>query len=611
KKSLQIVIEDPDLCARYTGAVIRGVKLGPSPEWMQKRLTMAGMRPVSNIVDITNYVMLEMGQPLHAFNYHAVAGQKIVVRRAKEGEKITTLDHVERTLDTNMLAICDAEKPVALAGVMGGLDSEIEGEDGALVDVLLESAHFNQRSIRRTARLLRLPSEASHRFERFVDPNLTVAALKRAAELMRVLCGGVIDEGYIDTYPVPVNPKRMMFYTSEVERLLGIKVGPTQIADVLRRLEFGVDIPDNADFVGQDTTILIDVPTYRNDVVIQADIVEEVARITGYDLIPETLIWGGLPPQEVNVSLETEADIRDLMVASSMDEVITYSVTWSGDLQKLAEIDSKAKAMEGRPTYATWDTKRPPVTLVNPVSSRQDIMRPTLLTNMLDTLRDNLKAQAEAPVRIFELGKVYLTPTKKEIRVRREAMEQEREQYPRMKNWEPVPNEDMLPIEPRRVLGLLAGPRTPRSLYAPDSEEAAGMLDFFDAKGVVEEMLRQMHITGVEWVVVDAPAFHPGRAAWLRKDGVELGIVGELHPKVLAEWEVPVTRVAVFDLDVEKLIEQLPSRVRYKTISAYPPVRQDMAFLVKEDVEAAKLADAIRRAGGDAVTGVSLFDIYR
>lgn len=612
KDGLEIVILDPDLCARYSGAVIRGVKLGPSPEWMQKRITMAGMRPVNNIVDITNYVMLEMGQPLHAFNYHAVAGHKIVVRRAKAGEKITTLDHVERVLDTNMLAICDAEKPVALAGVMGGLDSEIEGQDGDLVDVLLESAHFNQRSVRRTARLLRLPSEASHRFERFVDPNLTVPAMKRAAELMRVLAGGTIDEGYVDAYPVPAKPRRLMFYTSEVERLLGIKVPPTQVADVLRRLEFGVDIPDNADFVGQDTTILVDVPTYRNDVVIPADLVEEVARITGYDLIPETLIWGGLPPQEVNVSLETEAHMRDLMVASGLDEVINYSVTWSGSLDKLRITNYELGTNDGsKPRYEAWDTSRPVVMIVNPVSSRQDAMRPTLLTNMLDTLQNNLKMQTEKPVRIFELGKVYLTPTEAEIEARRAAMSKEREQYPRMNNWPPVENEDKLPIEPRRLMGMLAGPRTPRSLFAPNSEEAAVQLDFFDAKGVVEELLRQMHLSGVEWVQVASNVFHPGRAALLRKDGVEIGVVGELHPKVIAEWELAAARVAMFDLDVEVMIGLLPNRVRYKTISAYPPVRQDMAFVVNEDVPSARVADGIRRAGGDIVTDVSLFDIYR
>ncbi len=609
---LKIEIADPDLCSRYSAAVIKGVRLGPSPQWMQKRLTLAGMRPISNIVDITNYVMLEMGQPLHAFDYNTVEGHKVIVRRARPGERLVTLDHVDRALDPNMLAICDVERPVGLAGVMGGLNSEIEGEEGDRVDVLLESAHFDPGNTRRTARLLRLPSEASHRFERFVDPNLTVPALKRAAELMRQLGDGTIAEGYIDEYPVPSKPKRMMFYTSEVERLLGIRVAPSQVADVLRRLEFGVDIPDNADVVGQDTTLMVDVPTYRNDVVIQADLVEEVARITGYDLIPETLIVGGLPPQEVNASLETEAEIRDLMVACGMDEVINYSVTWSGALEKMAEMGEGRRVKgEGRAEYDAWDTARLLVTIVNPVSSRQDVMRPTLLPNMLDTLRNNLKMQAETPVRIFELGKVYLSPTEAEIEARREVMRKERERYPRMNQWPPVENEDKMPIEPRRMMGMMAGPHTPRSLYAPDSEKAEEMLDYFDAKGVVEELIGQMHIAGVEWVPVDAPLFHPGRVAMLRKDGVELGVVGELHPNLLAEWEVPASRVAAFDLDVEALISALPNRVRYKTISAYPPVRQDMAFVVDEGVEAARVAEGIRRAGGDAVTGVSLFDIYR
>jgi phenylalanyl-tRNA synthetase beta chain len=608
---LQIEIQDPDLCGRYTGTVIREVKIKPSPEWMQRRVTMAGMRPINNVVDITNYVMLEMGQPLHAFDYNAVAQQKIVVRRAKEGEQITTLDHVERALDTNMLVICDVERPVALAGVMGGLDSEIGNDEGAVVDVLLESAHFDPRNIRRTARLLRLPSEASYRFERFVDPNLTVPALKRAAELMRELGGGTIAQGYVDVYPKPANPERILFYTSEVERLLGIKVPPTQVAEVLRRLDFGVEIPDNADTVGQDTTIVVDVPTYRNDVTIQADLVEEVARITGYDLIPETLLYGGLPPQEVNVSLEAEAHLRDLAVECGMDEVINYSVMWSGQLARLRNGGAKADEDSTYEAAPFLFEGRPLVTIVNPVSSRQDVMRPTLLPNMMSTLRDNLKMQPATPVRIFELGKVYLTPTAEEIEARREAMRQEREKYPRMKGWDLVPNEDMLPVEPRRLTGMISGPRTPRSLYAPDSDDPAAQADFFDAKGVVEELLERLHVAGVEWVPANSPLYHPGRSALIKAQGVELGIVGELHPRLIDQWEIPAERVAAWDLDVEAVLSVLPNRVRYTTVSPYPPMRQDMAFVVGEDVEAAKVAQAIRKAGGAAVTGVALFDIYR
>jgi phenylalanyl-tRNA synthetase beta chain len=609
---LQIDIQDPDLCSRYSGAVIQGVKVGPSPAWMQRRLTLAGMRPINNIVDITNYVMLEMGQPLHAFNYHAVAGHKIVVRRARPGEHLVTLDHVDRALDPKMLVICDVEKPVALAGVMGGLDSEISDKAGSTHDVLLESADFNPRSIRRTARLLKLPSEASQRFERYVDPNLTVPAMKRATELMRQLGGGTISQDYVDAYPAPPKPVRIHFYTSEVERLLGIKIPPSQVADIFRRLDFEVDAPDNLDVVGQDSTMLVDVPSYRNDVTLPADLVEEVARITGYDLIPETLIEGGLPPQEVNYSLEMEAKVRDLMVATGMDEVICYSVTWSGALEKLALLDEGRKTKdEDRPEYHAYDTSRPSVRIVNPVSSRQDVMRPTLLPNMLDTLRNNLKGQPDRPVRIFELGKVYLAPTEADVEARREAMQHERERYPRMNAWEPVEFEDRLPIEPRRLMGLMSGPRLPRSLYVADSEAAEAQMDFFDAKGVVEELLIHLHIHGAEWVPVDAPLYHPGRVALLRAQGVDLGVVGELHPRVIAEWEVPAERVAGWDLDLEAIISVLPERVRYKAVSPYQPVQQDMAFVVDEDVPASRVAEAIKKAGGDAVVSVSLFDIYR
>lgn len=609
EQMLSVEIQDPDLCARYSGVVIQNVQIGPSPVWMQRRLALAGMRPINNIVDITNYVMLEMGQPLHAFDYEAVEGHKIIVRRARQGEKIETLDHVVRDLDPNMLAICDIKKPVALAGVMGGANSEIGTEGTATV--LLESAHFNPRTVRRTARLLKLPSEASYRFERWVDPNLTVPAMKRAAELMRQLGAGTIAQGYADEYPRPLKPVRIHFYTSEVERLLGITLPPSEIAKMLERLEFKVDLPHNADAVGQYTTMLIDVPSYRNDVTLPADIVEEVARMVGYDIIPETLLEGRLPRQEVNYSREIAEDMRDLMIAGGMDEVLTYSVTHSEELRKLAALEESLSGRGGEgeteiPQYRAWDTSRPPVTIVNPTSSKQDVMRPTLLPNMLDTLLMNMRLMPETPIRIFELGKVYLARTEQEVEQRRVEMEQERAQYPRLRNWQPVDGEERLPLEPRRLMGLMSGPRHPRSLFYKD----AAALDFFDAKGIIEEMLRPLHIDGVEWTKVDAPLFHPGRAAMLRIGEYDLGVVGELHPTLLAEWDIPAGRVTAWDLDVEALIEAMPERHLYKQISPYVPVRQDMAFVVPEDMPAARVADAIKRAGGSNVLDVTLFDIY-
>lgn len=618
---LSVEIQDPDVCARYSAAVIGKVRIGPSPAWMQRRLLLAGMRPINNIVDVTNYVMLEMGQPLHAFDYNAVEGHKIVVRRARDGERIETLDHVSRVLASRMLAICDVNKPLALAGVMGGANSEIGAEGEATV--LLESAHFDQRSVRRTARLLKLPSEASYRFERWVDPNLTVPAMKRAAELMRRMGGGVISSGYVDEYPRPLKPVRIHFYTSEVQRLLGIVVPPSQIATILERLEFRVDLPHNADAVGQYTTMLIDVPSYRNDVTLPADIVEEVARMVGYDLIPETLLQGGLPPQEVNRAREAAVQLRDTMVASGLDELLTYSVTHSEQLHKLAQLESRganrASATE-MPKYRAWDTARPLVTLINPVSSKQDVMRPTLLPNLLDALRMNMRLMPATPIRIFELGKVYLTPTAEEIAARKAEMAAERVKYPRLQNWQPIQGEERLPLEPRRLMALMSGPRHARSLFHKEDTAREGrntpawvgdgQLDFFDAKGVVENLLRTAHISTVEWVNVDAPLFHPGRAALVRAGGVNLGVVGELHPSLVAEWAVPAGRVAAWDLDVEALIEAMPQRNIYRQVSPYVPVRQDMAFVVPAGVPAAGVSEAMRRAGGANVADVALFDIY-
>ncbi|MDQ3704635.1 MAG: phenylalanine--tRNA ligase subunit beta [Chloroflexota bacterium] len=618
QQMLSVEIHDSDLCARYSGAVIQNVKIGPSPAWMQRRLALAGMRPINNIVDITNYVMLEMGQPLHAFDYEAVEGRKIIVRRAREREQIETLDHVHRTLDPNMLAICDINKPVALAGVMGGANSEIGTEGTATV--LLESAHFNPRTVRRTARLLKLPSEASYRFERWVDPTLTVPAMKRAAELMRQLGGGTIAEGYADEYPRPPKPRRIHFYTDEVERLLGIPLPPSEIARMLERLEFKVDLPHNADAVGKYTTMLIDVPSYRNDVTIPADVVEEVARMVGYDIIPETMLEGRLPRPEVNHSRESAEDISDMMLAFGMDEVLTYSVTHSESLRRLAALEESigsqgAEGAEERPRYRAWDAARPPVTIVNPTSSRQDVMRPTMLSNMLDTLLMNMRLMPEAPVRIFELGKIFVTRTEQEVEQRRAEIERERAQYPRLRNWQPVQGEERLPLELRRLTGLMSGPREPRSLFVQAGGVASQPwhgeeLDFFDAKGVVEEMLRHLHLQGVEWVPADAPLFHPGRVAMLRAGGRDLGVVGELHPAVLAEWDIPARRVAAWDLDVDALVESVPERHMYNQISPYVPVRQDMAFVVPADMAASRLAGAIKRAGGASVLDVTLFDIY-
>jgi phenylalanyl-tRNA synthetase beta chain len=446
---------------------------------------------------------------------------------------------------------------------------------------------------------------------------------------MRQLGEGIIAKGYVDNYPRPVKPLRIHFYTSEVDRLLGIHVQPSQIADILRRLEYTVDLPPNADTVGADTTLLVDVPSYRNDVTLPCDLVEDVARIMGYDNIPETLLEGGLPPQEINYELEMDERVRDLMVACGLDEVITYSVAYSGDLEKLARLESPStddgrwtmdddnpssgedqSSIVHRPSSVIWDTSRDLVALANPLSSKQDVMRPTLLPNMLDTLLNNLTMRPEEPVRIFEVGKVFLTPTEEEIAERRARMMEERARYPRMDAWDPIEGEERLPLEPRRLMGLMSGPRNPRTRFDPNVTAGDAQLDFFDAKGVVEELLNHLHVGSVEYALVDTPLFHPGRVTMVRSGEMELGIVGELHPSVVEEWELPAQRVCAFDFSMEALRKAMPERHLYTQVSPYAPILQDMAFVVDEATPAALVADTIRKAAGDSVSNVSLFDIY-
>jgi phenylalanyl-tRNA synthetase beta chain len=316
------------------------------------------------------------------------------------------------------------------------------------------------------------------------------------------------------------------------------------------------------------------------------------------------MIDGRLPMQEGNRVLELEDRVKDIMLACGMDEVLTYSITYSGAIEKLASLDTAVPDRE----YRSWDTSRSPVTIVNPLSSRQDVMRPTLLPNMLDTLRNNLKTQPETPVRIFEVGKVYLTPTEEEVQERLAVMKAEREKYPRMQEWEPVPGEERLPIEHRRLMGVMSGPRYPRSRFKPDPAQQEE-LDFFDAKGVVEELLHHLHISNAEFSPTTAPVFHSGRVATVRAGGIDLGVLGELHPSLVEEWELPPGRVCVWDLDLEALVQAMPGRNLYAQVSPYTD-RQDMAFVVSEETPAAVVAGWISKAGGDAVTDVSLFDIY-
>ncbi len=552
----QVEIADPDLCARYTATIIRDVRPKPAPFWMRYRLLLSGMRPISAIVDITNYVMLEWGQPLHAFDYDKLSERaggrppKIIVRRAKPSEKITTLDKVERTLTEDMLVIADEKGAIAIAGVMGGLETEVSD---STKHILLESASFHAINNRRTAQRLQLPSEASHRFSRGVPPELAERAAVRAAELMRRLTRGEIASGLLDAYPCKAPPRVITLAPTEIERLLGIRVKPAEISASLKRLGFACKRQKGA--------LEVTVPYHRLDVEIPADLVEEVARIVGYDQLPSTLLSDTLPPQRRDRALELEEQVRDILVASGLTEVITYSLTSPKSVAKL------------------YPTEQPPLTsyveLENPISSERTHMRQTFMNELLETIASNQHHREH--VAVFEVGRVYLPDPK---------------------------STDGLPKEPRRLGIALAGLRR-----SPSWAEKTASVDFFDLKGIVETLLQHLGIEGAKFLPVSDPPFHPGRCAELSLSGERLGVLGEVHPQVAERFDLK-GRVYLAELDLERMIP-LAGEVRpYCPLPRFPGIRQDIAVVVEEGLPQERVERLIWESGGELLTSVNLFDVY-
>ena len=557
---VEIVIEDPELCHRYSATIIRDVEIGPSPSWMQRRLTLAGMRPINNVVDITNYVMLELGQPLHAFDYDLLLARArqsghevpaIIMRRAREGEHMTTLDGVERVLTTDMLMITDTAGPIAVGGIMGGAETEI---DETTRNILLESASFDFISNRRTAQALRIPSEATARFGRGVPASGTIDAAQRASELMRTVAGGRIAQGVADEYPIPQPEIVVALPVEEVERILGVVVPKDEIVSILERLQFEV--------VDEGAILQVAVPQHRLDVEIPADLIEEIARVYGYDRIPTTLIDDQLPPQRSNVALEQEEHVRDLLVGTGLQEIITYPL---GNLDAFA----KLRPGEAAPDPADY------VRLANYLTSEREFMRRTLMTSALETVRDNLRFTPR--VAVFEVGRVY---------------------WPR--------EGEVLPEEPRHLSIALTGPRRPRSWLENEPER----FDYFDLKGVVEALLDGLHVEDVSFVPVAHPTYRPGRAASLSVGGVEVGVLGEVHPLVCEAYELGERRVCLAELNLELLLARAVEMVQVQAVSSYPAVYEDLAIVVDRDVPAAQVQALIEQTGGAMLRDVELFDVY-
>ncbi len=588
KPLVAVEIAEPQRCNRYTAMLVEGVQVGPSPAWMRDRLTRAGMRSISNVVDITNYVMLALGQPLHAFDYDVLVARAqrvgqatptIRVRRAQAGEKFTTLDGVARTLSDDMLMITDDAGSVALAGVMGGLESEISD---ATRNILLESATFDAANTRRTVQALKLNSEASYRFIRGVPATLNAVAARYAAELLCTYASGRIVAGpagdVADAYPLPQAAPVVYTTATDMQRLLGLPLSLDEVAAALRRLEFEVEqveapaagAPATATFgLARDPgepLLACTPPWFRLDISIPADLTEEVARAIGYERVGMTLLSDELPPQRRNETYETEERIRNLLTAAGLQETVNYALT---------SPESSARLTPGTPA-AESDF----LSLANAIAPERRSLRRSLLVSALENLARNVRLAPRHAS--FEVGRVYL----------------------------PEAGDGTLPHEDRRVSLLLAGLRTPPDFYTQDGSDE---VDFYDLKGVVELLLERLGFAPAQIEFVPAPDVAPfgPRCAAVQIDGTPIGHLGELHPRVRQAFDLPAMRVALAELRVEPLVRPHFQLTPMRPISPYPAVIEDLAFELEEEVTVRRVEKTIRAAGGFLLTEVALFDIFR
>lgn len=561
---VEVAVEDPDLCPRYVARVVGGLRVGPSPAWLRRRLEAAGMRPINNVVDVTNYVMLETGQPLHAFDLERLRGdgpggagarKRIAVRRARPGETLVTLDGVRRELLPTDLVIADAGGPVALAGVMGGEESEISP---ATTAILLESAAFHNLTVRRTARRLGIASEAAARFEKWVDPEGCRLAADRACELLRELAGGVVRAGAVDVYPRPPAPRAITARPARINALLGTDLPAEAMADIFRRLGFDVR-PGRTP--GELTVV---VPTRRPDVEGEADLAEEVARVHGYERVPVTLPRSPAAPAVPRRERRLTEEVRQVCLAAGLHEVMTYSF-----------LDPAAFDRLGLPAD---DPRRRAIPLANPLASDQGVLRTLLLPHLLEVAATNVRRQRE-DVGIFEIGRVYLAGS--------------------------LPLRD-LPEERLTLGALLLGRVGPGGWWG-----AAPEADVFHLKGLAETILERLGVEGARFRPAQPPAYHPGRTAEIAVADREapLGVVGELHPAVTEAYDLPGRAVAL-ELDLAGLLERARPVRPYRPLPRFPAVARDLALLVPDGVPAERVRETLVRAAGPLLESARLFDLY-
>lgn len=534
---LSIDVQDKDKCLRYTSRMIKNVKIGPSPKWMRERLEACGIRSINNMVDITNYVLLEYGQPMHAFDLRHLEGGKIIVRRANDGEMIKTLDEQDRKLTSDDLVICDAVKPVAIAGVMGGFNSEIKPDT---TEVAFESATFDASSVRLTAQRVGLRTEASSRYEKGLDYNNTVPAIERACQLVEELGCGEVVGGAIDVIGNVKDAQPIMFRPEKINAFLGTDISTDEMVEILTSLEVKIDMEN----------MMLTPPSFRPDLVAEADIAEEIARFHGYDIIPTTLLSGESVIGMKNKEQKVEDKINEVLTAQGMSEIYTYTFVSPSIFDKL--------------NIPAESPLRNTVKITNPLGEDTSVMRTTTIASMMEVLARNYNYRTTS-AKMFETAKIFI-PT--------EA--------------------GKLPEEPVIItLGM----------YGENA-------DFFTIKGVCEVLFEQLHIDGVSYIAVtDNPTYHPGRCAEIKVGNKILGTIGEIHPSVSRKFGID-TECYVGELNLENILATMNDDVKYHHLPKYPAVTRDFSILLDKITPVAEIEAVIRKAAGKLLDKLELSDVY-
>ena len=547
-----VEIADPDLCSRFSTRMLKNVKIGPSPEWMQQRLEGAGIRSINNVVDVTNFVMIELGHPMHAYDYDKITGKKLIARRAVEGEELHTLDDTSRKAKGEMLVIADSEKAAGLAGIMGGFETEITD---TTITVVLESADFYGPCIRRTARACGLSSEASGRFERGVDSETTIKALDRAAQLLQEMGACTICEGIVDVYPNPKQANYVTFTPEQINNHLGTNIAKDVMLNIITSVGFDVTKDENDE-------ITIKVPSWRNDVTCMADISEEIARLHGFDKIKSTLP-NGVSMQGTQSAKQTFIDkVKASLSSQGLYETISFALTNEETFNKL--------------NIPQDSPLRKAVPIMNPLSDEYPLVRTTLLSSIFDNLARNL-ARKNDDVALFEVGSVF---------------------FPKAL---PVTE---LPDEVVKIAGAITGRRN-----AQGWNQTNDMVDFYDAKGIIEELLANLRVTRYTVEAGTHYAMHPGKTALFKKGRDVIATVGEVHPAVLSAYGI-TKPVYIFELDATTVMKYMAKDLKYKALPKYPATSRDLAMLVDVDVNAADIEKAMTKAAGQNLTQITLFDVY-